>query len=127
MKFHWPLFIAVVLGFCLTAFWNAMEVSAASGNAIVNIPAVDESNDGEKEEFIDEPDGSVMITAPIGESQADEAAYSKALKETVQKGAIYSMPEANIGQEISQTIGGKEGEDIGETILPPKDDEGYEF
>ena len=127
MKFHWPIFIIMILGFSL-ALCAASEVSAGSDGSIVDIPeASGETTGTDTGIFVNEGNGDVMITEPIGEGKEDIDAYRGYLQQKEMKDAIYAEPQANIGQEIAQAVGGKIGDDIEETILPPSDDDGYEY
>ena len=127
MKFHWPIFIVMILGFSL-ALCAASEVSAGPDESIVDIPkAAGEATGTDTGIFVDEGNGNVEITEPIGQGKEDMDAYRGYLQQKEMKDAIYSAPQANIGQEISQMVGGKEGQDIEETIMPPSDDDGYEY
>ena len=93
MKFHWPLFIIVTLGICLVVS-TAHITSAASSKK------------------------DVIITSDIGNSPADEEAYSEYMHETAQQDKTYLAPQADIGEEIEQQVGGQMGQSISETMLP---------
>ena len=100
MKFHWPLFIIVTLGICLVVSTSHIA-SAAS------------------------PKKDVMITSDIGNSPADEEAYGEYMNEIAQQNKPYLAPQADIGEEIEQQVGGQMGQSISETMLPGSEtDEG---
>ena len=100
MKFHWPLFIIVTLGICLVV--STVQIASAAS-----------------------PKKDVMITSDIGNSPADEEAYGEYMNEIAQQNKPYLAPQADIGEEIEQQVGGQMGQSISETMLPGSEtDEG---